>query len=335
MTLEKSETFSTVDVPQASRLERWNDFGSETLSRMVMDPADRGGFRARIVRLMVGDLGFTSVDTSAGTAHGYGGVGAWAAPGKDAFLLSVQDQGSTRIKQAGHEMVLASGDMMLLDATRPHVSETPGPMSMLVIKLPIERLLTRVADPDGMAGAWLRASQGRAAFASSVLLSIMRNLTNESDDDWGAVVSDIVLDVVGMTYGRIDPATACGQSRMRRRREACGYIEQHLEDPALSVGGIAGVLGVSTRYLQRLFLETGATPRQYLLDRRLDRAAQQLRRSADIGINSIADIAFGVGFNDVSYFIRTFGKKFGVSPREYRNALRRRPASIYPALDAS
>lgn len=311
---ESCQTFSTLDVPPPVRVGRWNDFGSETLASMVVDPADRAGFGAQISRLMIGGLGFTWMDTTPARARGCG-AGAWASPGRDAFLLNVQSRGRSRVMQAGHDVVLETGDMVLLDANRPFLSEADAPMSEVVLKLPVERLIARLPDPEALAGIRLRGDRGAAAFASGILLST-RRLLGEEGGGWEETIADIVLDALGMAFARADGAAPRPDRGSLRRREACAYIERHLTDPELTVAGIAQGLGVSIRYLQRMFLEIGTTPRAYVLDRRLDEAARRLRRAGD----RIIDVALGVGFNDLSYFNRAFHKKLGLTPSDYRRS---------------
>ena len=58
------------------------------------------------------------------------------------------------------------------------------------------------------------------------------------------------------------------------------------------------------------------TPHQYLVRSRLRRAARLLADDA----RSITDVAFDVGFGDLSNFVRTFHRAAGVSPRAFRRA---------------
>ena len=192
---------------------------------------------------------------------------------------------------------------------------------MVVIKLPIERLLTKMAEPDAL------GRHGADGKPRAPGLHLVGPVVDQADPHRragrtsGATPSRISSSTsLGMAYRQVAAPETAQKGRGVRRREACAYIERHLEDPELSVAGIAAALGVSVRYLQRLFLETGATPRQHVLDRRLDTAAHRLRRSADTGAASITDIAFGVGFNDLSYFTRAFARKHGMSPRAYGRA---------------
>jgi AraC-like DNA-binding protein len=52
------------------------------------------------------------------------------------------------------------------------------------------------------------------------------------------------------------------------------------------------------------------------------RAAERLRRGERDREVSVTDVALAVGFGDLSYFARTFARRFGVSPRDYRRGAR-------------
>ena len=76
-------------------------------------------------------------------------------------------------------------------------------------------------------------------------------------------------------------------------------------------------LPFSYDYLRKLFQkELGVTPHKYLIDKRLQIAAEILV-SIDNSGNSIADIAMMCGFRDPLYFSKMFKKKYGVAPSYY------------------
>lgn len=58
----------------------------------------------------------------------------------------------------------------------------------------------------------------------------------------------------------------------------------------------------------------GVTPHQYLLRARLRAAARRLLAED----TEVTQIALDVGFNDVSNFVRTFGRAAGMSPTNFR-----------------
>jgi AraC-like DNA-binding protein len=71
------------------------------------------------------------------------------------------------------------------------------------------------------------------------------------------------------------------------------------------------VIAVFLRVLRRV---TGTTPHQYLIGARLRLAARLLLDSG----RPVTDIAYEVGFQDLSNFVRTFHRMIGCSPRDYR-----------------
>lgn len=104
----------------------------------------------------------------------------------------------------------------------------------------------------------------------------------------------------------------------RRAVEAALFIDTHAGEP-LRLEQVAGVAGVSQFHFVRLFGRvTGFTPHQYLLRTRLRRAAELLADPAQ----RIGDIAFEVGFGDLSNFVRTFGRAAGMSPSRFRQLSR-------------
>ncbi len=83
----------------------------------------------------------------------------------------------------------------------------------------------------------------------------------------------------------------------------------------LSVDALASDAAVSVFHFLRVFEQVvGVTPGQYMLRRRLHRAAMRLRRSSD----SISSVALESGFEDLSTFNRQFRRATGMTPGAYR-----------------
>ena len=86
---------------------------------------------------------------------------------------------------------------------------------------------------------------------------------------------------------------------------------------SLDVPTIARAARLSPAHFTREFGRTfGETPHQYLLTRRLERAAALLRNTD----RSISEICFAVGLKSVGSFTTSFGRAYGVSPGAYRAA---------------
>ncbi|MGY4315483.1 AraC-like DNA-binding protein [Bradyrhizobium sp. JR3.5] len=73
----------------------------------------------------------------------------------------------------------------------------------------------------------------------------------------------------------------------------------------------------SERYVHKLFERAGTTFASYVMDRRLDGAARDLKDPATTG-RAIGDIAFDWGFSDLSHFTRRFRHRFGCALRDWR-----------------
>lgn len=83
----------------------------------------------------------------------------------------------------------------------------------------------------------------------------------------------------------------------------------------ITLDDMSAVAGFSCKYFCKFFKDmTGTTPVNYLMAYRIERASRKLL-STDL---SVTQIAFDCGFNDLSYFIRTFKAFKKVSPKEYR-----------------
>jgi AraC-like DNA-binding protein len=139
--------------------------------------------------------------------------------------------------------------------------------------------------------------------------------------------SNIGLDEVGCLFASrfVDAVSdrtrkpAAIKARDRRRAvETAQWIEANSHE-AVDLDAAANQAGLSPFHFLRLFSKVlGVTPHQYLVRSRLRHAARLL---ADEDI-AITDIAYDVGFGDLSNFVRTFHRAAGVSPGAFRDAAR-------------
>ena len=134
-------------------------------------------------------------------------------------------------------------------------------------------------------------------------------------DEIGHLLAQRLVEVVSGKPRK--PAKVTARDR-RRAVEAALWIEanSHRE---IELEDAARQAGVSPFHFLRLFSGVlGVTPHQYLVRSRLRRAARLL---ADDD-KPVTDVAYDVGFNDLSNFVRTFHRAAGVSPLKFRQASR-------------
>ena len=151
-----------------------------------------------------------------------------------------------------------------------------------------------------------------------MVLGELAQAATDGDSDVGADELGLLFAArfVALVTGRA-PAPPRATARDRRRAVAAAlWIDAHAHDP-IDLDGAAREAGLSPFHFLRLFGSVlGVTPHQYLVRARLRRAAQLL--AADT--RAITDIAYDVGFGDLSNFVRTFRRAAGVSPRAFRKA---------------
>src|SRR3954469_17820775 len=140
--------------------------------------------------------------------------------------------------------------------------------------------------------------------------------------------SDIGLDEIGQVLASRFVEVVSGKPRKsgpdaardrRRAVETALWIDAH-SHRKINLENAADQAGISPFHFLRLFSDVlGVTPHQYLLRSRLRHAA---RRLADDDSAAITDIAYDVGFGDLSNFVRTFHRAAGASPLRFRQASR-------------
>jgi len=98
-----------------------------------------------------------------------------------------------------------------------------------------------------------------------------------------------------------------------KMEEVTQYIRDHLEDD-LTIDRLAGTFFLSRFYLMHRFKDVyGCTVHQYIRQKRLQKAAEQIRRGGPV-----LKAAEEAGFRDYSVFLRAFRGVYGRSPREWR-----------------
>lgn len=103
-------------------------------------------------------------------------------------------------------------------------------------------------------------------------------------------------------------------SDSRRVQKVKSYIDTHYREE-IRLSTLADIAGMSDSSFSRFFkLHTGRNLSDYIIDLRLGHACRLLVDSSD----SIAEIGYHCGFNNLSNFNRIFRKRKGCSPSEFR-----------------
>ncbi|WP_416797395.1 helix-turn-helix domain-containing protein [Ciceribacter azotifigens] len=103
----------------------------------------------------------------------------------------------------------------------------------------------------------------------------------------------------------------------RALQHVLSHIESHL-DQRLAVGELAAVAGLSRAHFSRIFTASeGLPPAEFVLQKRLRRAAKLLTKAAEMPIKEVSALC---GFEDPNYFSKVFRRLYGTSPSDFRTS---------------
>lgn len=108
--------------------------------------------------------------------------------------------------------------------------------------------------------------------------------------------------------------TLSGDKNVPKLKNVLTFIRKNYDKP-ITLDDMANSAGMSNKYFCYFFREmTRKTPVEYLNNYRIERASRKLLNSD----TSVTEIAYSCGFNDLSYFIKTFKTIKGITPAKFR-----------------
>jgi AraC-like DNA-binding protein len=133
---------------------------------------------------------------------------------------------------------------------------------------------------------------------------------------------EIVFQLLGQVL-HLSEIRPTGRERLftlQKLRKSLRYLEENLESK-VGVEKLGEIAGLSAHRFSALFREVmGASPHQYILRRRIEKAMRMLTTSEA----AVMEIAGQLGFHDQPHFTKLFKSTTGVSPTFYRKNFRRR-----------
>ncbi|WP_063002588.1 helix-turn-helix domain-containing protein [Nocardia mikamii] len=295
--------------------EWWTDALASTYCEM--DPqwqSPKSRFEAKLTTQQFGDL---SLSTVRAHAHSVLRTPAMIADtdSEDYFLCAVTG-GPGRIEQQDRSIWLDKGSFAVIDAGRPFRFDFPQRFEQIVVRVPRRLLLGRIPerDIDRVTVQPVSAASG-AGIVVSRFLQQLAAIDAAVPDATAAALSASALDMIVTSLadagGSFNPTQ---QAHIADLHRAQCLFKARLHDENLSITDAAAELGISLRYMQKIFQNTGHTPSEWLLRARLERA-RMILLSTD---TTIREVATRVGFKDISHFSRSFRNQYGISPGQYR-----------------
>jgi AraC-like DNA-binding protein len=314
-------SFSTDAFPERDRLSSWREVVCRTVVSVDMEPLKAGAFYSKATVCQLPGLGAVFVDTVAMHMN----HSRELIRGDDLSFVaapSCQWSGS----QAGRNPVCRPGDGMLMNNAEVGSITLASDARFTSFSMPVAAIAPLVSDLDG--------AIARPISADNPALKLLVAYLENARDVQALVTPQLqrlavthVYDLVAMTLGATRDAGEIAKGRgvrAARLREARAFILRNLARGDLTAADVAAHLGVTPRYTHMLFEDEKESFSEFLLRERLMRAHRTLIDQRLAG-RPISAIAFDAGFSDLSYFNRTFRRRFGMTPSQARGEqLRRR-----------
>ncbi len=300
--------YSTADLPEKDRLTMWRDHYCRTVMKLDIEPFDEADLDCSIVaRVLPGVQMMTT---------------AWSPVRivRHREIFMINQSGSVTANSRGRDVILRDGDALLMSSAEVKTFDRHTHGGSLSFRIPRSILSAIVADVDDVVMQLiphhtdvLKLLAGYAApLFNDIALTTpeFRRTAVNHLHDLVALALGATHDAAGLANGRGMPAA--------RLRAAKAYIIENSNRRDLSVGGVAAHLGLTARNLQRLFEGEGTTFSEFLLGQRLNRAHRMLTEPR-LANSAVGAIAYDAGFGDLSYFNRSFKRRYGATPRDIRN----------------
>ena len=239
----------------------------------------------------------------------------------DLLYLCMTLSGTTVGSRRGHEMALSDGDAVLMtNEEAAWTMSSPSSVKIAGIRVPRSAIAPLVPKLEN-------ATMRRITKDTSGLRLLRKYLDVVADDEALAAPASQRLivghfyDLVALALGASSDAKALAADRTVgavRLAAIKADIVANLDDGNLNATMVATRNRVTVRYLHKLFENEGITYSEFVLGRRLTRAYCLLTNPLHTR-RAICTIAFELGFNDLSYFNRTFRRRYNATPSEIRD----------------
>jgi AraC-like DNA-binding protein len=306
--------FSTKQFAERERLSAWREIFGRTVCQLDIEPLAPAAFSSKATAYQLPGLGVLFAASGAMEMHhtreliADDDLSIMAAP---TCRYVASQLGRTVELEAGSGVLMTNAEAgsMRLAAASDFVTFRV-PRSTMVQRVPdLEAAVARCIAADNVALRLLVEYLASVRAAAAIEAPELQHLTATHVHDLLAIALGATNDSAQLAYGR--------GMRAARLRSARSFILNQLHRFDLSAELIAKYLGVTPRYVHKLFETEALSLTRFIVEQRLVRA-NRLLADPQASDRNISAIAFAVGFRDLSHFNRSFRRHFAETPSDVR-----------------
>lgn len=307
----RDDRWTSQGLSDAAALTAWNDVMSSSVAEMCIDTNQTEIFRAEWTRFGLGPIDINNFRTAEQTISR--SLSMARRSSEEVYALSYMQQGTAAVRHAGIDLHVPEGNFVLVSHASPYSFQFPQGAVALTAHMPSSWLRRWVPQPEMMLARTYDVCQWGSALAAMLSTIDQNGLVNAALSR--SCIADQLGSFLALMNGDASTSETLHQSKMFQR--AIQIMRDRFDDPELSPATLATELGISKRYVHKIFAGNNSTFGAELLELRLCRAAEML---TDPRYRSyrISDVAYACGFSDSSHFARRFRDKFGTAPLQLR-----------------
>jgi AraC-like DNA-binding protein len=308
--------FSTDGMSEQDAMSYWRELYGRFVLKLDVEPVNDHPFRQTSRLQALPNLSIACGVTSGVSVQR---TRALVADGNDDLMFLANLDGRSIVSQFGRELDLGLRQATVVSNADMGSGIFPAPMRYLTLGIPRSALADRMTDPESALLRPVAEDNGALRLLVNYVAMTMDTHSPLNPILQPAFVTH-VHDLLGLAFGATRDGAMLAHGRGVRAARLSAMktdILAHLRNEGLSVHDIAKRHRVTPRYVQMLFDGDGRTFSEFLVEQRLTQAYRMLtaQRYSEWTISSIV---FEVGFGNLSYFNRTFRRRFGMTPSDAR-----------------
>lgn len=302
----------TKDLPALAQYEAWQAELSATHLEWDLTPPSVGVFDAMIRSRSFRDL--RVVECRCDPCKGTRSKSQMKSETDSYFGILFNLAGREIVSQGEHKAILEPGDFIMWDSEHDMGFDVLSPLHKLTLLVPKYKMQSLLGTPERYVGNVIRNASGIKGIAAEGLRCLARDFSEIADEEAYEII-DPLLSLLTATLESRQEIDGISKGYQASYKNFCRYIGSHIDDCELSPAKVAEAHSVSVRYLHRVYESYGQSFGNSLREHRLTRCYRDLKSN---NAQTITEVAFRWGFNNMAHFSRAFKNQFGFSPSKIR-----------------
>jgi len=303
--------------PRGTRYEHWLEEICRGVCQMDIGPSP--GADIVDVHIQFTNLASVTFATAIGPSADIGRSREIARDGSDDFTLICGVHGTLPFHSRRETEVIGSSNMILGELTDAAGASLGNCQQFSTLVIDRRSLLKACPRAETFLFKPLHVADGLRTMIERYAV-LAAGAASDAGPHGRLLMGQHLIDLVTLALGaRPDDSELARRRGQAQARLALmkADIAAELTREDLSIDTLARRYNLGARQAQRLFEQEGTTFTEFLLEQRLLLARKMLADPANAW-RKINDIAYSAGFADVSYFNRTFRRRFGGTPSDFR-----------------